>query len=96
MNPLNNGLWAYLAASPLLGLTVTLVAYQDELEFGLGQEPDKWIPTVAEFKARWLQDNDAFAIMPISEYEHLKAENLPMEVKARNQRSVIVRKPGSH
>ena len=28
MNPLNNGLWAYLAASPLLGLTVTLVAYQ--------------------------------------------------------------------
>ena len=75
---------------------ITLVAYQDELEFGLGQEPDKWIPTVAEFKARWLQDNDAFAIMPISEYEHLKAENLPMEVKARNQRSVIVRKPGSH
>lgn len=28
MNSANNGLWAYLSTSPLLGLTVTLLAYQ--------------------------------------------------------------------
>lgn len=73
---------------------VTLVAYLDEMEFGVKQEPQKWIPTVAEFKSRWETDRDAFAIMSISVYDALKAQGFPMEEKARNMRSVIVRKPG--
>lgn len=73
---------------------ITLVDYQDEMEFGLQQEPNKWVPTVAEFKSRWEKDRDAFAIMSISVFDGLSAQGFPMEEKARNQRNVIVRKPG--
>ncbi|HEY6895779.1 MAG TPA: glycosyltransferase family 39 protein [Rhodocyclaceae bacterium] len=73
--------------------TMTLVNYQDEMEFGLKQEPQKWIPTVPEFKKRWAADRDAFAAMSLSNYDSLKAEGLPMVELARDKRNVIVRKP---
>ncbi|HEY6897778.1 MAG TPA: hypothetical protein VI279_11000, partial [Rhodocyclaceae bacterium] len=73
--------------------TMTLVNYHDEMEFGLKQEPQKWIPTVPEFKRRWAADRDAFAAMSLSNYDSLKAEGLPMVELARDKRNVIVRKP---
>ena len=73
--------------------TVTVVDYQDELAFGMAQEPDKWIPTVTEFKQRWTSDRDAFTIMSIGTYNGLLAENLPMTEVARDSRNIIVRKP---
>jgi 4-amino-4-deoxy-L-arabinose transferase-like glycosyltransferase len=73
--------------------TVTLVEYTDELAFGLAQEPDQWIPTVAEFRPRWDQAKDAFAIMPLNVLPAMQAENLPMQEIARDQRNVIIRKP---
>jgi hypothetical protein len=33
--------------------TTTMVAYRDELSFGIEQEPHKFIPTMAEFEKRW-------------------------------------------
>ncbi|HEY3432360.1 MAG TPA: glycosyltransferase family 39 protein [Rhodocyclaceae bacterium] len=72
---------------------VTLVEYQDEMAFGIEQEPDKWIPTVAEFKQRWLTDKDAFAMVSISNFNGLKAEGFPMEEISRDQRNVYIRKP---
>ena len=73
--------------------TITVVDYQDELAFGMALEPDKRIPTVAEFKQRWTADRDAFATMSIGTYNELVVENLPMTEIARDTRNVIVRKP---
>ena len=73
--------------------TVTVVDYQDELAFGMAQEPDKWIPTTAEFKQRWATDPDAFAIMSIGTYNGMVREKLPMTEIARDTRNIIVRKP---
>ncbi len=76
-----------------LDRTVTLVQYRDELGFGLDQEPQLWIPTIDEFRTRWLADRDAFAVMGPDTYEQMKAGGLPMTVAARDTRRVIVRKP---
>jgi len=72
---------------------VTLVEYQDEMAFGIQQEPDKWIPTVEEFKQRWLTDKDAFAMVSIGNFAGLQAEGFPMTEISRDQRNVYIRKP---
>ena len=72
--------------------TVTLVDHQDEMAFGLTQEPEKWIPSQNEFKRRWRDNDDAFAVMDYSEFDRLSKEGLPMTVIARDPRRVIVRK----
>jgi len=72
--------------------TLTLVANQNEMDFGLEHEPQKWIPTVDEFKARWREDGGAYAVMKIDVFEKLLAEGLPMAEIARNRRYVIAEK----
>ncbi|HZV54770.1 MAG TPA: glycosyltransferase family 39 protein [Rhodocyclaceae bacterium] len=72
--------------------TVTLVEHQDEMAFGLTQEPGKWVPSVDEFKRRWNADADAFAIMEPDQYDALRREGWPMIEVARDTRRVIVRK----
>lgn len=73
----------------------TMIAVQnpDELDFGVHQEPQKWIPTLAQWKQVWLQDRDALALMPPALYDKLQAQHLPMQVIARDERRVIVAKP---
>ncbi len=71
---------------------VTLVDFKDELAFGIGQEPDKWLPTQEDFIARWKQDREALAVMEPGTYEQLQGK-LPMAVVARDHDRVIVRKP---
>lgn len=73
--------------------TVTVVAWQDELEFGFQQEPDKWIPQIETFKQRWRAESQALAIMSPTTYQQMEAEKLPMEVIARDTRRIVVRKP---
>lgn len=75
--------------------TVTLVAHQDEMAFGIQQEPGKWIASTEEFKRRWQADADAFAIMTPDRHEALRQEGLPMTEVARDTRRVIIRKPSS-
>jgi 4-amino-4-deoxy-L-arabinose transferase-like glycosyltransferase len=65
---------------PYLGRPVTLVAYEDELYFGLQQEPERGIPTLGEFAALWPTLPEGVAIMPIKTFEKLKAAGLPMQV----------------
>jgi len=72
--------------------TLTLVANQNEMDFGLEHEPQKWIPTVDEFKARWREDRGAYAVMKIDVFVKLLAEGLPMAEIARNRRYVIAEK----
>lgn len=76
-----------------LGRTMTIVAYQGELEFGIGREPTKWIPDLDRFAAEWRKQGDALAVMPPETYTQLAAEALPMSVIARDPDHIAVRKP---
>ncbi|MBN3792852.1 glycosyltransferase family 39 protein [Burkholderia sp. Ac-20353] len=78
-----------------VGHTTIMVHRQDELGFGISVEPNKWIPTVDEWIARWKQETHALAIMPPGEYDKLVAQGVPMRVIARDTRRVIVEKPQS-
>lgn len=73
--------------------TVTLVEYTDEMGFGLQQEPNRALPTLAQFEARWGTDREAFAVMEGETYELLRQRGLPMTIAARDTRRIIVRKP---
>ena len=70
--------------------TVTLVAHEDELEFGIGVEPQKYVPTVEEFMRRWRADTRALAIMQPDRYRELAAAGLPMHPLVQDRRRVIV------
>ncbi|MCR1765793.1 Undecaprenyl phosphate-alpha-4-amino-4-deoxy-L-arabinose arabinosyl transferase [Burkholderia glumae] len=76
-----------------VGHATTLVAYQDELAFGISQQPEKWVPTIAEWERRWRAEPAALAVMRPERYAALAAQGLPMTVIARDTRRVIVEKP---
>ncbi len=78
---------------PYLRRTLTLVAHPDEMEFGIEQEPDKWIPDIATFTKRWRQPGYALAVMSPDTYRKFAAQGLPMQVIARDTRRVVVIKP---
>ncbi|MBR8122770.1 glycosyltransferase family 39 protein [Burkholderia multivorans] len=78
-----------------VGHTTIMVHRQDELAFGISVEPNKWVPTVDEWIARWKEDTHALAIMPPGEYDALVKQQVPMRVIARDNRRVIVEKPQS-
>lgn len=73
--------------------TVTLVAYQDEMAFGLSQEPHKWLPDIESFKQAWVRQPYALAIMPHSTYRQLAGQGLPMRVIARSVDKTAVTTP---
>ena len=76
-----------------LGRTLTVAAYKGELEFGIGQEPAKWIPDLDAFAAQWGSATDAVAVMPPDTYTALQQKGLPMTVIGRDPQHVAVRKP---
>jgi len=76
-----------------LGRTVTVVAFQDELEFGLRQQPELWLPSVETFRQAWLAAPRAYAIMEPETFAALTASRLPMTEIARDSRRVIVARP---
>nr|WP_084607485.1 glycosyltransferase family 39 protein [Sulfuricella denitrificans] len=73
--------------------TVTLVEYQDEMAFGIAQEPDKWLPTIESFKQAWIHQPYALAIMPHATYQRLSQQGLPMRVIARSVDKTAVTTP---
>ncbi|HEY6095228.1 MAG TPA: glycosyltransferase family 39 protein [Gallionellaceae bacterium] len=72
---------------------VTLVAFQDEMAFGLQQEPQKWLPSVEQFKQDWRNEREALAIMETPMLKELQADGLQMEVIAQDIQYVVIRKP---
>ncbi|MEK6391507.1 MAG: 4-amino-4-deoxy-L-arabinose transferase, partial [Burkholderia gladioli] len=78
-----------------VGHTTTLVAYQDELTFGISREPQKWVPTIEEWERRWRAEPAAVAVMRPERYEALLKAGLPMKLIARDNRRVVVEKPQS-
>jgi hypothetical protein len=73
--------------------SMILVNHRDELDFGLNQEPDRWIPTLAAFAKAWQADASAIAVMPPTTLDKLRAMNLPMNVISADRRFVVVKKP---
>jgi 4-amino-4-deoxy-L-arabinose transferase-like glycosyltransferase len=78
--------------------TVTLVAFADEMAYGLAQEPQLWLRDYAEFERAWRSTGYALALMTPPTYANFDKSGLPMEVIARDTRRVVVktviRKPG--
>ncbi len=70
------------------------VQYTDELAFGLQQEPERGIATLAAFEQRWrqhaTQGRKSFAIVRAGLYPELQAQGLPMQVWARNDRVIVI------
>jgi hypothetical protein len=73
--------------------TVTLVAFRDELEFGLSQEPERGIETIPHFAERWNAERAPLAVMADDVFATLTAARLPMRVVARDGRRIVVGKP---
>ena len=73
--------------------TFTLVQYQDEMAFGIRQEPQRWIPTIEEFAGVWAAQREALAIMPVYAYAQLQKQELAMEIIFRDTQHIVVKKP---
>ncbi len=76
-----------------LGRTTTLVAYADEMAFGLEREPHLGIPDMRDFIARWNSPACAYAFMEPVTFDEMTREALPMRVLARDTRRVLVANP---
>lgn len=70
--------------------TVVLVAFEDELAFGLTLEPQDAIATLTAFTPIWQQDMRALALMSPAIYRNLATTGLPMRVIFEDSRRVIV------
>jgi len=73
--------------------TFTLVQYQDEMAFGIQQEPQRWIPTVAEFAKVWAAQPEALAIMETYAYPQLQQLGIPMKIIFQDTQHIVVKKP---
>jgi 4-amino-4-deoxy-L-arabinose transferase-like glycosyltransferase len=73
--------------------TTTMVAYRDELGFGIAQEPHKFIPDIAGFERAWSAAPVAWALMSPALWQEMSGKGLPMTEVIRDARRVIVKKP---
>jgi 4-amino-4-deoxy-L-arabinose transferase-like glycosyltransferase len=69
---------------------LTPVETPGELEFGVGQEPGKWLPTVDAFVREWTSGGRAVAVMSHPTYDELRSRHLPMVVVGDDVRRVVV------
>ncbi len=70
--------------------TVIPVEHYDELAMGIASEPDKSIAALPEWRKRWENADQAYAIMQPDEYEALQRDGVPMRELGRDPRRVIV------
>jgi 4-amino-4-deoxy-L-arabinose transferase-like glycosyltransferase len=68
----------------------TLVGYRGELDFGLQQEPWRWIADLRQFADEWQRQSDALAILRPEDYRQLQALGLPMHVIYTAESSIAV------
>jgi 4-amino-4-deoxy-L-arabinose transferase-like glycosyltransferase len=76
-----------------LGRTMIMVESPDELEFGVNQEPNLWMPSLEAFMERWKEDLSAYALMVPEQYTALQKIRFPMQEVDRDSRRVIVKHP---
>jgi len=73
--------------------TFTLVQYQDEMAYGIKQEPQKFIPTLNDFVPIWRAQQKALAIMPLYAYPLLQQLGVEMNVIFKDTQYIVVQKP---
>ncbi|MGA7594658.1 MAG: glycosyltransferase family 39 protein [Gallionella sp.] len=73
--------------------TFTLVQFQDEMAFGIMQEPWRYIPDYAGFAKVWQAKTDALAIMPVATYARLKQMDFSMKIIYEDPQYIVVGKP---
>jgi 4-amino-4-deoxy-L-arabinose transferase-like glycosyltransferase len=73
--------------------TFTLVQFQDEMAFGIMQEPWRYIPDYASFAKVWQAKKDALAIMPVTTYARLKQLGLEMKIIYEDPQYIVVSEP---
>ena len=73
--------------------TFTLVQYQDEMAFGIVQEPQRWIPDYASFAKVWQTQPAALAIMPVDTYTRLKQMDFAMKIIYEDPQYIVVSRP---
>ncbi|MBI5626836.1 MAG: glycosyltransferase family 39 protein [Nitrosomonadales bacterium] len=73
--------------------TFILVQYQDEMDFGIKQEPERWIPDIAAFAKVWQAQPAALAITPVDIFPQFKQLNLDMKIIYEDTLYVVVSKP---
>jgi len=87
-------LWTYEQTLPFyLKRTFTLVQYQDEMAYGIKQEPQRVIPTVEEFVQVWGAQPEALAIMPVYAHPILQKMGVSMQVIFEDTQHIVVKKP---
>jgi 4-amino-4-deoxy-L-arabinose transferase-like glycosyltransferase len=79
-----------------LGRTINLVDFTDELEFGIKQEPQKWLKA-DDFLPIWLNSDQAIGILNQKTYNELNqvnfpwnVQNFPMRIIYQNSRYIAV------
>lgn len=73
--------------------TFTLVDFQDEMDFGIKMEPERWIPTVDLLAQRWSTQTEAYAIVPAQIFNILQQRGMAMKEIYRDEQYVVVSKP---
>lgn len=76
-----------------MGRTVTLVEFEDEMAFGLRQEPALAIGSLGEWQARWTGASCAYGFAEPELFETLRDAGVPLRVLARDTRRVIFARP---
>ncbi len=79
--------------------TVILVEFPDEMQFGLQQQPELWIPKREDFVAKWQAHQQAgepaVAIMRDDVYDDLNKAGVAMRVIAQDPKRIIVAVPAA-
>jgi 4-amino-4-deoxy-L-arabinose transferase-like glycosyltransferase len=73
--------------------TFTLVNFQDEMAFGIIQEPQRWLPDIASLAQAWQAQPAAYAIMPVEYYPQLQKAGLTMKAIYEDTQYIVVSKP---
>ena len=77
--------FAFYVKHPLI-----VVAYEDELKFGLDLDPRRGIPAMEDFVRQWTSARQSFAMMQPKVYQGLLERGVPMVLVARDLRRVFV------
>ncbi|MEO8343871.1 MAG: glycosyltransferase family 39 protein [Gallionella sp.] len=72
--------------------TFTLVQFQDEMAFGIMQEPQRWIPDYTSFAKVWQAQSAALAIMPVETYKRLQQLDFAMKIIYEDAQYIVVKK----
>lgn len=73
-----------------LNRTVLLVAFTDELAYGLSLEPSRSIPSLSQFRSLWEQIPEGYAIIQPNYFQLMKQQHWDMQTLYQDTHRVIV------